>query len=347
MTDIAVTLRPQQGIQCEENILYLFDPNIVVSIAETTTRQWLDTESQNYINTYIKPILDAYEQDKEREIDAYVEEKQSTIFFDNTNFTGTTTAEVLNVTNSASFNDVTFTGSIDTSTATFTDVIKMRASVSFKGAVAPSWSGIGIYELNDDDSVSLMASMEKIDGFTPASNNTYNIGVNSRKWKDLYLAGKAYIPTINNGGDITVPISAGTMALISDIATASAQKADVDLDNINPSSSAKNTILTWSIPDYSSSINVPFSTSWATTGQSYTAPFSGEFYLSSLSTANPDTLHLYVNGVEISRCGSAETSARWVSISCRVKAGDVITVSSEVDYTAVFVLAVFLPFLGV
>lgn len=100
---------------------------------------------------------------------------------------------------------------------TFTGVLKMRASISFKGAVAPSWSGIGIYELNDNDSVSLMASMEKIDGFTPASNNTYNIGVNSRKWKDLYLAGKAYIPTINNGADISVPTVAGTMARVEDI----------------------------------------------------------------------------------------------------------------------------------
>lgn len=100
---------------------------------------------------------------------------------------------------------------------TFTGVLKMRSTASFKGAVAPSWSGIGIYELNDNDSVSLMASMEKIDGFTPASNNTYNIGVNSRKWKNLYLAGKAHVPTINNGGDIAVPTVAGTMARVEDI----------------------------------------------------------------------------------------------------------------------------------
>ena len=89
--EIIATLRPKQGIQCEENILYLFDPNVVVSITEATSRQWLEQQSEAYLNEYIKPVMDAYEEEKERDIDAYVEEKQSTIFFDNTNFTGTTT----------------------------------------------------------------------------------------------------------------------------------------------------------------------------------------------------------------------------------------------------------------
>lgn len=309
MTDIAVTLRPQQGIQCEENILYLFDPNVVVSITETTTRQWLDTESQNYINTYIKPILDAYEQDKEREIDAYVEEKQSTIFFDNTNFTGTTTAEVLNVTNSASFNNVTLTGSIDTSTATFTDVIKMRASVSFKGAVAPSWSGIGIYELNDNDSVSLMASMEKIDGFTPADNNTYNIGVNSRKWKDLYLAGKAYVPTINNGGDITVPTSAGTMALTSDIA----QKADIDLNNINSTGKA-----------YISNLAMPSDTATGivlgASGTGYTPPSDGYVRIDGTLTVQGAYIEIAQNTTD-QTVQNATTNSSYVRMTVPISKG--------------------------
>ena len=105
--DIIATLRPKQGIQCEENILYLFDPNVVVSITEATTKQWLEENAQQYITEYIQPILDAYEQEKEREIDDYVTEKQSTIFFDNTNFTGTTTAETINVTGNFSADDIT------------------------------------------------------------------------------------------------------------------------------------------------------------------------------------------------------------------------------------------------
>ncbi len=103
--NIIATLRPKQGIQCEENILYLFDPNVVVSITEATAREWLEQQSEAYLNEYIKPIMDAYEEEKERDIDAYVEEKQSTIFFDNTNFTGTTTAETLNITGATTIGD--------------------------------------------------------------------------------------------------------------------------------------------------------------------------------------------------------------------------------------------------
>lgn len=107
--------------------------------------------------------------------------------------------------------------------STMTGVLKMRASVSFECAIAPYWHGVGFYKLNDDDSVSLMASMEATDGFEPGTNNTYNIGSTSKKWKNLYLAGKAYVATINNGADISVPTTSGTMALTSDIAIKSSE----------------------------------------------------------------------------------------------------------------------------
>ena len=44
--------------------------------------------------------------------------------------------------------------------------------------------------------------------FTPATNNTYDLGRNSHEWRDLYLTGTAYIDTLNadtadiNGGSI-------------------------------------------------------------------------------------------------------------------------------------------------
>lgn len=103
--------------------------------------------------------------------------------------------------------------------STMTGVLKMRASVSFECAIAPYWHGVGFYKLNDDDSVSLMASMEATDGFEPGTNNTYNIGSTSKKWKNLYLAGKAYMSVINNGFDIAVPVtnSADTLALKSEV----------------------------------------------------------------------------------------------------------------------------------
>ncbi|MBO7733689.1 MAG: hypothetical protein J6S67_14085, partial [Methanobrevibacter sp.] len=102
-------------------------------------------------------------------------------------------------------------------TSIMTGPLKMRSSISFKCAIAPSWDGVGFYKLNDNDSLTLMASMETTDGLCPATNNTYNIGKTSHKWKDLYLAGKAYVATINNGGDIAVPTISGTMALMSDV----------------------------------------------------------------------------------------------------------------------------------
>ena len=49
-----------------------------------------------------------------------------------------------------------------------------------------------IYEIErvfgQTDSLTLMASMETTDGLCPATNNTYNIGKASYKWKDLYVA---------------------------------------------------------------------------------------------------------------------------------------------------------------
>ena len=97
-----------------------------------------------------------------------------------------------------------------------TGPLKMRASISFQCAIAPYWDGVGFYKLNSDDSVTLIASIETPDGFVPGVTNTYNIGSSSKKWKDLYLAGKMYVATINNGYDITVPVttSADTFALM-------------------------------------------------------------------------------------------------------------------------------------
>ena len=113
-------------------------------------------------------------------------------------------------------------------TSIMTQPLLMRATDDFKCAIAPYWDGIGFFKLNDNNSVSLMASIEYNSGFEPATTNTYNIGASARKWKNLYLAGKAYMSVINNGYDIAIPVtnSADTFALLSDIAFKS---ADVEL----------------------------------------------------------------------------------------------------------------------
>ena len=101
-------------------------------------------------------------------------------------------------------------------TSIMTGVLKMRATSSFQCAIAPYWDGVGFFKLNDNNSVTLMASIENQDSFAPAENNVYNIGSTSKKWKNLYLAGKAYMSVINNGYDIAVPVtnSADTLALV-------------------------------------------------------------------------------------------------------------------------------------
>lgn len=104
--------------------------------------------------------------------------------------------------------------------STMTGPLKMRATSSFQCAIAPFWDGVGFYKLNSDDSVTLIASIETPDGFVPWVTNTYNIGSSLKKWKNLYLAGKAFIATVNNGGDLAIPANTtGTLAT----------KADVDL----------------------------------------------------------------------------------------------------------------------
>lgn len=92
-----------------------------------------------------------------------------------------------------------------------TGPLKMRSSISFKCAIAPSWDGVGFYKLNDNDSLTLMASMETTDGLCPATNNTYNLGKASHKWKDAYIA-RVITAIINNGYDLLVPAKSGTLA---------------------------------------------------------------------------------------------------------------------------------------
>lgn len=47
----------------------------------------------------------------------------------------------------------------------------------------------------------------------PSTTNICSLGTSTKKFTNLYLSQKAYIQTLNNGGDIVIPTSAGTMAL--------------------------------------------------------------------------------------------------------------------------------------
>lgn len=93
-----------------------------------------------------------------------------------------------------------------------TGPLKMRATSTFQCAIAPFWDGVGFYKLNSDDSVTLIASIETPDGFIPWDTNTYNIGSSLKKWKDLYVA-RVITAVLNNGANINVPTTGGTLGL--------------------------------------------------------------------------------------------------------------------------------------
>lgn len=103
-------------------------------------------------------------------------------------------------------------------TSVMTGPLLMRATESFKCAIAPCWDGVGFFKLNNDNSVTLLASMESPDGLTPATDNTYNIGKAIHRWKDAYVA-RVITSVLNNGYDIAVPVtnSADTLALKSEV----------------------------------------------------------------------------------------------------------------------------------
>lgn len=104
-------------------------------------------------------------------------------------------------------------------TSVMTGPLKFRAG-SFVGAIAGGLGdGISVYKLKSDNTIdSEVASLTETNGFVPGTTNTINIGSNSLKWKDLYLAGNAniggklFVATINNGADLIVPTTGGTIA---------------------------------------------------------------------------------------------------------------------------------------
>ena len=90
---------------------------------------------------------------------------------------------------------------------------------SMRGAVGPYLNGVGLWKLDSQANLTLIATISDSQ-FIPNTTNAINLGSSTKKWKDLYLAGKAYVSTINNGGDLAVPANTtGTLAT----------KADVDL----------------------------------------------------------------------------------------------------------------------
>jgi hypothetical protein len=45
----------------------------------------------------------------------------------------------------------------------------------------------------------------------PAVTATYDLGSSTFKWRDGWFSRKITVPTLNNGGDLTLPTSADTL----------------------------------------------------------------------------------------------------------------------------------------
>lgn len=93
-------------------------------------------------------------------------------------------------------------------------------SGSVRGAVGPYFNGVGFWKLDSQGNLTQIASISDSQ-FIPTTTETIDLGNSTKKWKNLYLGGKAYIATINNGYDISVPNYAGTM-IVADFTSATA-----------------------------------------------------------------------------------------------------------------------------
>ena len=83
---------------------------------------------------------------------------------------------------------------------------------SMRGAVGPYLNGVGFWKLDSQANLTLIATISDSQ-FVPTTTNAIDLGSTTKKWKDLYLSGRAYIEIINNKEDIGVPSYGGTMVV--------------------------------------------------------------------------------------------------------------------------------------
>lgn len=100
-------------------------------------------------------------------------------------------------------------------TSIMTAPLKFAAG-SMRGAVGPYLNGVSFWKMDSQGSLTNIANITD-NQFYPVSTNSINLGRSANAWKDLYLGGKAYVATINNGADLSVPNKSGTLATTADV----------------------------------------------------------------------------------------------------------------------------------
>ena len=114
-----------------------------------------------------------------------------------------------------------------------------------------------------------------------SSNKSFGLTIDSTKSgividptdSDTVFAGKKYLYFYV--GEFTQSALENTAGLNADLFNG---KADINLSNINPSSTAKETIVSWGVPDYSATLS--------SVGNNYTAPCDGIFWFSVANSNN-------------------------------------------------------------
>lgn len=126
--------------------------------------------------------------------------------------------------------------------------------------------------------------------FTPATNNTYDLGRNSHEWRDLYLTGTAYIDTLNAD---TADINGGTIDGTSIGATAASTGA---FTTISASGVITSTVTTGTAPfTVASTTAVANLTATNTVNTGITAATSGATNYLTFVTATSGNLPQLVN----------------------------------------------------
>lgn len=188
-----------------------------------------------------------------------------------------------------------------------TGPLKFRAG-SFVGAIAGGLGdGISIYKLKSDDTIdSEVASLTKENGFTPGTTNTQDIGSTSLKWKDAYIA-RVITAVLNNGANINVPTTSGTLALTTDIknGTLTIQKNGTDIATFSANQDT-NATANISVPTQLNDLT-DVSISSATNGQ--WLQYDGSAWKNiSLTPANIDLSNLSSTGANIANWSSNTTN---------------------------------------
>lgn len=88
---------------------------------------------------------------------------------------------------------------------------------SMRGAVGPYLNGVSFWKLDSQGNITNIANLTDSQ-FTPVTTNSINLGNATHTWKDAYIS-RVITAVINNGYDITVPVTNGadTLALKSEV----------------------------------------------------------------------------------------------------------------------------------